>query len=85
MSCNNELSDILLTFVSSAEASAFVNAVYLSDLHHTFVTSQFARCQQHSSTAHRVRRVVSVIVTDASVEVRAVPSTNSELIQEGSE
>jgi hypothetical protein len=83
MSCNNELSDILLTFSSSTEAAAFVDAVYLSDPHHTFVTSQFARCQHHSSTAHRVRRVVSAIVTDASVEVRAVPSTYSELIQEG--
>ena len=84
MSCNNEQSDILLTFASATDAEEFVDAVYVNDPHHTFITSEFARCQQHhSNTAHRVRRVVSAVVTGASVEVRAVPSTYSELIQEG--
>ena len=85
MSCNNEQSDILLTFASASHAAEFVDAVYANDPHHTFITSEFARCQMpHSNTVHRVRRVVSAVVTDASVEVRAVPSAYSELIQEGS-
>jgi len=83
MSCNSEESDIMLKFASASDAAAFVDAVVSDAPQHTFITSEFKTCSSLMNTLHPVRRVISAVATDASVEVRAVASSYSELIQEG--
>ena len=83
MSCNSEESDIMVTFATSHDAAAFVDAVVNDSPQHTFITSEFKTCSSLMHTLHPVRRVISAVATDASVEMRAVPSNYGELIQEG--
>jgi len=79
VTCDFDETSLLLSFPDSSHASAFVKAV-VGQPQQVFITSVFSSCIQGEQN---IRRVISAVQTETSVELHAVPAKYDELIEEG--
>lgn len=79
VTCDFDQTSLLLSFPDASHASAFIHAVD-GQSQQTFITSVFSSCAEGEQN---IRRVISAVQTESSVELHAVTAKYDELIEEG--